>query len=427
MRFRGIIFIIPFLGYSQNLNVSDIIHKGNTLTKDYVIKREIQHAIGVPLDSAIAQEDRNRLINLGIFADVKWRAIPLENKSVILEYQIIENDNFFGGRFFGGAVPVYDEKTGWSFTGGGFLKNFRGRNEQVGLGFSTGGFSTIAFVYSNPWISGDHISFNSDIVKNKYDHPFLDYNIEIKSFEMNMGRYFGYQRKTSLGFELEEFYFINDTSFSRYQYIAPQGSFVYDTRDLYDNPRRGVLIREMFFSRFDINGEIEKNITWIQSFSFYRQLNKSQNDKSLILALGATTQMNIGIKDQRFLSAMGSGNTVRGFAYPNRLVFNEESQQHRFGFNNFHASLELRKIVIPRRVVGDRYEFGATVAAFIDYGATTSGQFTKLFKTEGIGSSGFSFQFKGPMPGIIRIDYGWGFYNNKLTKGTMHLEIGNKI
>ena len=89
MNFRGIIFIIPFLGYSQNLNVSEIVHKGNTLTKDFVIKREIQHAIGVPLDSSIAQEDKNRLINLGIFADVEWRAIPLEDKSIILEYKII--------------------------------------------------------------------------------------------------------------------------------------------------------------------------------------------------------------------------------------------------------------------------------------------------------------------------------------------------
>tara|TARA_S200000501_G_scaffold370820_1_gene412703 strand:+ start:748 stop:2031 length:1284 start_codon:yes stop_codon:yes gene_type:complete len=427
MNFRGIIFIIPFLGYSQNLNVSEIVHKGNTLTKDFVIKREIQHAIGVPLDSSIAQEDKNRLINLGIFADVEWRAIPLEDKSIILEYKIIENDNFFGGRFLGAGAPVYDEKTGWSLTGGGLLKNFRGRNEQIALGFSTGGFSTIAFAYSNPWISGDHISFNSDIVKNKYDHPFLDYNIEIKSFEINVGRYFGYQRKTSLGFELEEFHFINDTSFSQYQYIAPQGSFAYDTRDLYDNPRKGVLIREMFFSRFDINGKIEKNITWIQSFSLYRQLNKPQNDKPLILAWGVTSQMNIGIKDQRFISAMGSGNTVRGFTYPNRLVFNSSNQGHRFGFNNIHTSLEIRKIIIPRKVIADRYEFGATVAAFIDYGSATSDKFTKLFNSEGIGSTGFSFQFKGPFPGIIRIDYGWGFYKNNLIENTIHFEIGNKI
>ena len=91
MNFRGIIFIIPFVGYSQNLNVSDITHKGNTFTKDYVIKREIQHQVGVSLDSAVAEADKNRLINLGIFADVKWKAIPVDNKSVVLEYRIIEN------------------------------------------------------------------------------------------------------------------------------------------------------------------------------------------------------------------------------------------------------------------------------------------------------------------------------------------------
>jgi len=427
MNFRVIIFLIPLLGYSQNLNVSEITHKGNTFTKDYIIEREIQHNVGAPLDSTIAEADKNRLINLGIFADVEWKAVPLEDRSVILEYRIIENDDFFGGRFIGLGAPVYDEKTGWSFTGGGFLKNFRGRNEQIGFGFSTGGFNTVAFAYSNPWISGDHISFGSDIVKNKYDHPFLNYNIEIKSFEMNVGRYFGYQRKTSIGFELEEFHFITDTAFSKYQYIAPQGSFAYDTRDLYDNPRKGVLLREMFFSRFDINGEIERNITWIQSLSIYKQLNNSKTDKPLILAWGATSQMNIGIKDQRFLSAMGSGNTVRGFSYPNRFVFSDTNQRYRFGFNNFYTSVEIRKIVIPRKVIADRYEFGLTVASFIDYGATTSDHFTKLLKTEGIGSTGFSLQFQGPWPSIIRIDYGWGFYRNKLEQTAMHLEIGHKI
>ena len=80
MNFRVIIFLIPLLGYSQNLNVSEITHKGNTFTKDYVIEREIQHAVGAPLDSAIAEADKNRLINLGIFADVEWKAVPLEDR-----------------------------------------------------------------------------------------------------------------------------------------------------------------------------------------------------------------------------------------------------------------------------------------------------------------------------------------------------------
>ena len=60
----------------------------------------------------------------------------------------MENDDFFGGRFIGLGAPVFDEKTGWSFSGGGFLRNFRGRNEQVGFGFSTGGLNMVAFAYS---------------------------------------------------------------------------------------------------------------------------------------------------------------------------------------------------------------------------------------------------------------------------------------
>ena len=125
MKLKYFLLVIPILSVSQNLIVSEILHKGNSITKDYIIEREIQHQIQMPLDSAVAIEDKNRLINLGIFADVQWRAIPLENMTIRLEYQIIENNKFFGGRFFGGGpVPAYDEETGWSYGGGGVFKNF---------------------------------------------------------------------------------------------------------------------------------------------------------------------------------------------------------------------------------------------------------------------------------------------------------------
>ncbi|MAP02551.1 MAG: hypothetical protein CMF85_01950 [Candidatus Marinimicrobia bacterium] len=427
MTFRGLILLVPVVACSQNLTVSEIAHKGNTFTKDYIISREIQHKVGIPLDSIIAEEDKNRLLNLGIFADVSWRAIPLENRTIKLEYKIVENDDFFGGRFIGLGAPVFDEKTGWSFSGGGFLRNFRGRNEQVGFGFSTGGLNMVAFAYSNPWITGDHISFNSDIVKNQYEHPFIFSTIEIQSFEMNIGRYFGNQRKTSLGFELEEYHFNSDTTLSKYQLIAPQGSFAYDTRDLYDNPRKGILLRQMFYSRFDLKGELEENITWIQAFSIYKQLGNSTSKRPWILAWGLSTQMNIGIKDQRFISAMGSGRTVRGFSYPTRLNYYDNEQSYRFGFNNYSTSLELRKIAVPRTVMFDRYEFGATVAGFIDYGTTTQNEFSKLLNSKGILGVGLSFQFQGPWPSILRLDYGWGFYDGENKGSAMHLDIGHKI
>ena len=77
--------------FSQNFLVSEVTHSGNSFTKDYIIAREIQHPINAPLDSSIAIQDRNRLINLGIFADVEWRTIPLQDMTYQLEYKITEN------------------------------------------------------------------------------------------------------------------------------------------------------------------------------------------------------------------------------------------------------------------------------------------------------------------------------------------------
>jgi len=55
---------------------------------DYIIAREIQHPVDTPLDSALAQEDRNRLDNLGIFSEVTWRVVPLEDKTGILSKKL---------------------------------------------------------------------------------------------------------------------------------------------------------------------------------------------------------------------------------------------------------------------------------------------------------------------------------------------------
>ena len=85
MIIRGLILLIPIVGYSQSLIVSDITHEGNTFTKDYIISREIQHKKGIPLDSTIAEEDKNKLLNLGIFADVSRSAIPIEDRTIKLE------------------------------------------------------------------------------------------------------------------------------------------------------------------------------------------------------------------------------------------------------------------------------------------------------------------------------------------------------
>ena len=75
----------------------------------------------------------------------------------------------------------------------------------------------------------------------------------------------------------------------------------------------------------------------------------------------------------------------------------------------------------------DRYEFAETVSGFIDYGTTTQHEFSKLLNSKGILGVGLSFQLQGPWPSILRLDYGWGFYDGANKGSAMHLDIGHKI
>ena len=125
---------VPFVWANQQPIVSAIEFKGHLITKDYIIEREIQHPIDAPLDSAVARMDRERIYNLGIFGDVTWRAIPLEDLTVILDFKVIETSL----RVLPGGGPVYEEDYGWSFGGMLRINNFRGRIEKFMVGGSTG-------------------------------------------------------------------------------------------------------------------------------------------------------------------------------------------------------------------------------------------------------------------------------------------------
>jgi len=427
MKLKYFLLVIPILSVSQNLIVSEILHKGNSITKDYIIEREIQHQIQMPLDSTVAIEDKNRLINLGIFADVQWRAIPLENMTIRLEYQIIENNKFLGGRFFGGPAPAYDEETGWSYGGGGVLKNFRGRNETVGGGLILGGRNSFGFSYQNPWIAGDHISLNGDMAKSDFNHPYLPFRLKINTVELNIGRYFGYNRKTSIGFEIEDLDFISESDTINYKYFAPQGFFIYDTRDIYANPTKGLLIKQAFTARIDLQGKAQNNFTWFQSYSIYTRLSSTENQRPWILAVGAKSQINFGVKNQQFLATMGESGSVRGWHYPNSLNYEDPKQLYRFGFHNLKSSIELRKVLIPRFPMMNLYEFGVTSALFIDCGITTQDDFKDLLKMNPILGTGVSLQLQMPFVSILRFDYGYGYYKGKKMDKAFHLAAVHQI
>ena len=129
--------------------ISEIAVDGHKVTKEYILRREIQHPVNAPYDSVLAEEDRNRIDNLGIFSTVEVLLLPGDNGAQILSYKVIES-----WRIFPAPIIMYEEETGWSFGGLLFLKNFRGRDEDLSVFATFGRREVGGFGFNNPWIMG---------------------------------------------------------------------------------------------------------------------------------------------------------------------------------------------------------------------------------------------------------------------------------
>ena len=183
----------------KNPVISAIDIQGLQNTKRYIIEREIQHPLNIPIDSSLVEQDRNRLENLGIFSKVTWNELPLEDGTSILNFRVIESISLLP--IFS---PVYNEEMGWFLILGTRLNNFRGRNEKLLLRGRIGNVSAYDVIFKNPWVFGDHVSMAFNFSKQIFEHYFLPYRQATQEFKINIGRYFGYKKQLIAGIELKK-------------------------------------------------------------------------------------------------------------------------------------------------------------------------------------------------------------------------------
>lgn len=413
-------FVLPAVVAGEECDlISEIQITGHRKTKEYIIRREIQHPLNIPLDSTLAAEDRNRIENLGIFSMISWRSVPKEDGSCALNYEVVES-----WRILPGAMPIYSEDTGWSLSGGVLIKNFRGKNERLNLGGSIGALKTFGLEFQDPWIIGDHVSLSIQTGRAIFSHSFLQYDVETISFEANVGRYFGYQRKVTAGFELEKKSFQGENETVNYAYIAPQGTFMYDTRDLYTDPSGGVLFIENIYSMLDLNGRRENLLTWFQSYSFYRTLIPGL--KKLTIGWNLKGMVSLGRLRDVWVSYIGGGLSVRGWNVPERKTYSDDMMAFRFGHHWIVTSAEIRQTIIPRSLTPIGTEYGLIAAAFVDMGVM-SPSIRNLLSQPPMTGVGVGVRVPWPMAGIIRLDYGWAFRQGKFMERSFHFAVGQKF
>ena len=422
--FSGLFLLFLFysfiFGMSYKPMVSSIEFRGSDKTKDYIIEREIHHQVNTLLDSSLAQEDRDRLDNLGLFSEVRWQAIPLENGTAVLQYSIIESIQ----KTPPVVLPAYDEKTGWSLNGFWIIQNFRGRNQQLSVGGSIGARDSYGIGFSDPWMFGNHVSLDLGLGRTFFEHLFLDRSVKSSDVHFELGRWHGEHVKMIISAELADKRFSNLLDTLSFSYMKPQWNIAYDTRDIFWNPGKGFHFLHYFSWKFDRTNKEESALIWKQSYSTFIQL--GSNPKKLILAMNMTANRRWGGKHDVWLKYFGGSHSVRGWPLPDRRSHSPLSQSFRFGHEYVYTSLELRKDIIPKFATSYKIETGLSVVGFVDAGLIGS-DWSQLPAQKIMAGTGFGIRIPFPMIDAIRLDLGWGFRKGKWNSPAIHWGIAQKF
>ena len=404
--FNGCVFSA---NYKPKITNIDVIGLDKTL--QYVVDREIHHSVDVYIDSSIAALDRNRIFNLGLFEDVAWRLVPLENGDAILQYIMVESINKTPPLLF----PSYDEEKGWSLNALLMIKNLQGRNQTLEIFAGFGGQQKIQLLFSDPWLFGDHVSLSTYLESNSYDHLFLDRIISISSLKISIGKWYGEKIKLRFSPALIKKSFTNSINTLSYKFFTPELKIELDTRDIFWNPTKGSRIIQSIIPMLGNN----KFTVWNQSYSFF--LSAFDN---IVLGFNTTIQRKIGHKNDVWLSYFGNSYNIRGWDLPDK---NQSFDNYRFGHEFLFSSFELRKLFLNNNGARFGYKKGICIVAFTDIGAINKNWKT-ISRNSMLGGAGFGIRLPIPILQSVRIDLGWGFKNKKFNKTpTFHFAVQQKF
>lgn len=415
-----ILFVNGFL-LSQNRLIDEIKISGNKKTKKRIILREINHKKNVFLDTSIIKSDIQRLLNLGIFTDVRYDTEIIED-SLILNYHVTEHSL----KIIPGFTPIFSEEQGWSFALFAEIMNFRGLNQSLDAGMIVGAMNTLGVSFKDPWIAGDHISFAFDLIIDEWNHTFLPYYLNRKYYGIKFGKWWDYKLKLSLDLALRNEKFLSQDSkfiIDDFKILNIKPTFSYDKRDIYRNPTSGFLI----ISVLDYNQIYNKNT---YRLILTNSISKYFNFRNFIFGFNTSFSTLLGYDDEKMIKYFGGLNSIRGWKVPSFENFSNPNDQYRFGNHNLIFSSEIRKDLIEYsslNIMDLNFEKGLTSLIFYDIGFNSK-ELETLLKINNLPLIGIGFGFRVPFLGnVIGPDFGWSYYDKSFISSAIHIRIGQKF
>lgn len=241
------------------VRVRSVNIRGNTITKDKVIRRETVVDPGAPYDAVAAERSRRRLMNLGYFEDVRVYDSPAGEGWADLFYDVDEKRT--GSILFGAGFSSVDHLIGmFQVSQSNFdLLNwptFRGGGQKARLDLTVSSDSTdLDISLVEPWFLDRRLSLDTDFFI--HNREYNEYEERRVGGSVGLSRMVPWVGRVGLEYGLEyvtlddvtrelfvladdpdaEFSFLDEDD--RYLLGSLRLSWTYDTRDNPIVPRRG--------------------------------------------------------------------------------------------------------------------------------------------------------------------------------------------
>ncbi len=396
--------------------------RGNTKTKDVVIRRELKVSAGDIFDGERLKKSKQNLNNLGYFEEVTYSTSPgtsPDRRNLIIKVKEAKT----GEVSFGAGYSSIDKLVGFielrqrNFD----YKNFRtftGDGQKLSLKAEFGSerqYYDLSF--TEPWVFNKPISFGFDLYRRYRERDV--YDEKRTGGDVRLGRRFGDYLSLDSMYKLEEITVSNIESYAAPDVGQEEGknmvssfslSLTRDTRDNIYNPQTGGVIDNdiqiaggLFGGDRDFikyTSMIDWYFTYFKKFTLEVKLRGGIVDE-----YDDTTMVPVY---ERFYA--GGINTIRGYGY--RDVGPKSRAGDPIGGKVMAiANLEYTFPII-KQVKG---------ALFYDVGNVWSkiGDFGEDFKS----SVGLGLRVKTPL-GPVKIDYGYGLdYEPGEKKGRFHFSM----
>ena len=239
-----------FVDPGKRVYVRRVNTKGNTRTRDEVVRREISQLEAAWFSSELVRQSRERLQRLGYFEEVNVEtpAVPGSADQVDVNLSVVEKDS---GNLLAGIG--YSQSQGIIFNTSITQNNFLGTGKRVSFGFNNSRSNrNYRFAYTNPYYTIDGISRGFELSYRETDYEKLnsiDYFTDVGVAGMNFGLPITDTSRAGLGIRYRYTKFTAGNSLLAQTFATDQGdqfndflltaSYTNDSRDQAFFPTKG--------------------------------------------------------------------------------------------------------------------------------------------------------------------------------------------